>query len=92
MRRASFKVVLLIFAALAVFGTLLMTSSANYVTVVSMERHIAKSQSDLQSRDCYITAVTNEKKRVSGYGPSSFCSSVKKGDKVVIKDGFVTKK
>lgn len=83
---------LLIFAALAVLGALLISSSASYVTVVSMERHIAKSQSDLQSRDCYITAVTTEKKKVSGYGPSSFCSSVKKGDKVVIKEGFVTKK
>jgi hypothetical protein len=92
MRRASYRVVLLVCGALAVWGALLVVSSANYVTVVSVERHMNVNQDDLKSRDCYITAITKDKRRVSGYAPSSFCSSVKAGDMVVIKDGYVTQK
>jgi hypothetical protein len=92
MRRASFKLVLLVCAVLAIWGALLTYSSVNHVTVTSLDRHMNKNQADLQSRDCFITALTYDKKRVSGYAPSSFCSSVKIGDKVVIKDGYVTQK
>lgn len=92
MRRVSLRAVLLVCAALAIFGALLLFASANNVTVVGLERHMNKNQTDLQSRDCYITALTKENKRVAGYAPSSFCSSVKIGDTVVIKDGFVTHK
>lgn len=92
MKRASWRVVLLVCGIVAVWGALLMFSSANNVTVVSSERHISKQKNDLKSRDCYITGVNSNKKLVSGYGPSSFCSSVKTGDTVVIKDGYVTHK
>jgi hypothetical protein len=92
MRRASLRFVLLICGVAAVFGVLLMFASTDNVTVVSLERHMAKQQNDLKSRDCYITAVTSTKKRVAGYAPSSYCSSVKIGDTVVIKDGYVTRK
>lgn len=91
-RRASLKPALLILLALAVWGALLVVSSNNYVKVISLERHMSMNQSDLKSRDCYITALTKDNKRVSGYAPSSYCTSVEIGDSVVIKDGFVTKK
>jgi hypothetical protein len=83
---------LLVIGALAVWGALLVMSSNEFVTVVSAERHMTMNQDDLQSRDCYITALTKTKTQVSGYAPSSFCSSVRIGDKVVIKDGYVIRK
>ena len=92
MRRAPLKFMLLVIGALAVWGALLVMSSNDLVTVVSAERNMNANQDDLQSRDCYITALTKKKTRVSGYAPSSYCASVKAGDKVIIKDGFVIRK
>ena len=92
MRRVPFKILLLVVVAVAVWGTLLMSSTSNNATVLTVERHMNKNQNDLKSRDCYITGLTKEKKHVAGYAPSSFCTSVKKGDTVVIEDGYVVRK
>lgn len=92
MRSGSWRIVLLVALAAAVWGALLFASSANNVKVISLERHMNKVQTDLNDRDCYITGTSQSNKRVSGYAPSSFCSSVKIGDTVVIKDNIVTRK
>lgn len=92
MRRAPFKLLLLIIVGAAVWGALLFASSSDNVKVVSLERNMSKNQTDLHNRDCFITGLNQKNKRVSGYAPSSFCSSVKAGDTVIIKDGIVTRK
>lgn len=92
MKRGLWKASLLVVTITAVFGALLFASSADNVKVISMERHMNKIQTGLNDRDCYITGLSQSNKRVSGYAPSSFCSSVKIGDTVVIKENIVTRK
>lgn len=92
MRRGSFRFLVLVILGAAVLGGLLFAASSNNVKVVSLGRQMNKFQTELQDRDCYITGLDRNNKKVSGYAPSSFCSSVKIGDTVVIKDGEVTGK
>lgn len=92
MKRAPLRVIFLVIGAVAIWGALLFFAAASQVTVVSTERHISQGQKDFHQRDCYVVAKDSQSKKVTGYGPSSFCTSLKKGDKITIKDGFVTKK
>lgn len=92
MKRGSIRFIVLTVLGAAIWGGLLFASSGNNVKVTGLERQMNKVQTDLQERDCYITGLDRNNKPVSGYAPSSFCSSVSVGDTVVIKDGIVTRK
>lgn len=92
MRRTPFKTLLLVVGAAVIWGILLISAHENYVTVVKVERNMSKSGSSLQNHDCLITAKTDNNKRMSGYGPSSYCTSLKAGDKIIIENGSVTRK
>lgn len=78
--------------ACAVIGACLFTAANSYSTVVLVERHMNRQMTDLDEKDCYIKATTSDDKLVSGYGPSSYCYSIKIGDDVLIKDGVVSKR
>ena len=84
-------VVLGVAACAAVIGVLIVLTTANNVTVIRLERNMEMSQSGMDNKDCHITGFTPEHNLVSGYGPSSYCTSVKVGDTVTIRDGVVTK-
>lgn len=83
---------MLIIGALAIWGALLYVSANSYSTVTGFVRHMDKPMTDIYERDCYIKAVTAQDKIVSGYGPSSYCASLKVGDKVKIENGVVEKR
>lgn len=94
MRRKASRVAIVSISlgAAAAIGVGLFTSANSYSTVVHTERHMDKQMNALEENDCFIKAITSDEEYVSGYGPSSYCYSIKIGDKVLIENGVVAKR
>lgn len=86
MKKTPLFVVLVL--VLVVYGAFLLISYNQEVTVVNLVRTITDT-SDLDDRDCLITAQDSTNKYVKAYAEAEACTYLEVGDRVRFEDGYL---